>query len=203
MPTVLIVDNHPIVAEGIRCLLSESDFTILQAATSGQARIMSEICKDTDIMICAYTLMRESDGLDLIKELRRKRKIPVVIYTMYEEPFHLLRIAEAMVDGVALKSEPLQELEHVVSNVLKGERAFSRRFLERLSEATRLRELLSDKANEILVRISSGQSNRDISLAMGLGEKAIEYHRGIILKKLNSRTMAQAIGVAIRLGLIS
>ncbi|MDE5643865.1 MAG: response regulator transcription factor [Muribaculaceae bacterium] len=204
MKTVLAIDDHPIVLEGLKSVLSERKYKV-EKADSAQAAM--EICKarpDIDLVVCDLSLKEGTDGLDLIKAMRESGFIkPTIVYTMHEELWNIASLLKADVEGIVLKGDDVSELVFAIDRVAQGKTYRSAAFDERRTEALNTDGILSSIDIEVLRRLSKGEHNRDISAAMCLSEKSIEYHRSNILKKLCAKTMAEATRRAIRLGIIT
>ncbi len=203
MKTVLVVDDHPIVLEGIFSVLTSNGFKVLKATSAKQAETIIENIANIDILVADLSLKEGTDGLDFIEEQRRRgfRK-PTVIYTMHEELWNISMLMNADVEGIVLKGDNIRELVYAIKTVADGCRYVSSSFDARRREAINTGGILSSKDIEVLRRLSSGESNKIIAMAMGISEKAIEYHRSNILRKLNVKTMIEATKKAISLGII-
>ncbi len=203
MKTLLIIDDHPIVLEGISGMLSPSGYKVIKANSAAQAMVLASKADYIDIVVCDLQLDGSTDGLTLIEHLRTLglRK-PTIVYTMHDELWNIQRLSKAHLDGIVLKGDNVIELVQAIELVANGEKYYSPAFDRRRMEVLQTNGILSSKAIEILRRISDGESNHDISEALGIGEKAIEYHRSNILKKLCSKTMSEAIKRAMQLGII-
>lgn len=203
MKTLLVVDDHPIVLEGIQSVLTDRGFKIIKAATADLAMMAVEHIGGIDIVVCDLQIGGDIDGLSLIEKMREKGYGgSAIVYTMHDELWNMPRLLNADLDGVVLKGDSIMELVNAIEAVASGNRYYSPAFTKRRTETLHIGGILSSRTIEVLQRIAHGESTREIADSMCLSDKAIEYHRGAILKKLNSKNMTEAIRRAIDLGII-
>ncbi len=203
MKTLLVVDDHPIVLEGIQSVLTERGFKIIKSASADIAMMAIEHVGDIDIVVSDLQLGGDIDGLSLIEKMRGKGyNKSAIVYTMHDELWNMPRLLNADLDGVVLKGDSIMELVSAIETVAAGGRYYSPTFTKRRTETLQIGGILSSRTVEVLQRIANGESTREIADRMCLTDKAIEYHRGAILKKLNCKNMAGAIRRAIDLGII-
>lgn len=203
MKNLLVVDDHPIVLEGIHSVLARKGFKVLKATTAEQAMSLAEHVENIDIFVIDLSLADGNDGLTLVEDMRSHGLTkPVIIYTMHEELWNISSLMQANVEGIVLKGDNINELVHAVQIVAKGETYRSPTFDKKRREVMQTNGILSTKDIEVLRRLSDGEANRDIARAMDISEKTVEYHRGNILRKLCSKTMLEATRRAIALGII-
>lgn len=201
--TLLIVDDHPIVLEGMESVLSRKGFRVLKATTAEQALSLATHVPDIDIFVVDLSLVEGTDGLTLVENLRQAGiSRPVIVYTMHEELWNIATLLKADVEGIVLKGDNIRELEQAIEQVAKGRRYRSSSFARCSEEVSKTKGILSGKDIDVLRRLSKGESNRAISEAMFVSEKAVEYHRSNILRKMCARTMTEAVQRAIKLGII-
>lgn len=203
MKTLLIVDDHPIVLEGIQSVMSKNDFKVLKATTADQAIAIAEQVTGIDMYVVDLSLKEGTDGITLIDTLREKGFYrPTVVYTMHEELWNIAILMKTDVEGIVLKGDNINELVYAVKTVAEGNRYQSSAFDEKRKEALNTTGILSSKDIEILRRLSAGAGNREIASEMQISEKTVEYHRANILRKLRAKTMLEATKRAIALGII-
>lgn len=204
MKTILIIDDHPIVLEGISSVLTPKGYKVLKATGALQAMEILSHVRPVDMIVCDLSLEGGTDGLNLIGNIRKLDipRTPAIVYTMHEELWMISALLKADVDGVVLKGDDINELVEAIESVAAGKTYRSAAFDERRTEALTTTGLLSGKDIEVLRRLAQGQSNRDISDEMGISQKSIEYHRANILRKLNCKSMPEAVGRAFQIGMI-
>lgn len=204
MKTLLVVDNHPITAEGLYRTLTDMGFNVVKASTAGQALLATEHILGIDLMICEMSLNEPTEGLDLIRQLRKRGKtIPSLIYTRESGSWGINRIISAEVEGVVFKHENIHELTKAIEYVSNGRTYISTDFARRQKAIENAKDGLSSKTIRILECIACGENNHQIAIELNIGEKAVEYHRSTILRRLSCRNMAEAVYRAIKEGIIN
>ncbi|MCM1489790.1 MAG: response regulator transcription factor [Muribaculum sp.] len=205
MKKILIVDDHPVVLEGLAHVFSEAGYNVVKASTANDAMKLAEKNKHRiQTLVIDLTLNADADGLLLIRKLRKAHvKAPVVVYTMHEELWNISLLLESDVEGIVLKGERIEELLEAVAAVNNGGRFISPVFKERMEVLNDASGKLTAKEINIINLISNGESSADISCKMCISTKTVEYHRSNIMKKLDAKNMTQAIRNAVKLGIIS
>lgn len=204
MKTILAVNDHPIVLEGLHKVLAGRGYKVVKAKSAEEALTLGKTFDSISLFLVDLSLKGEMSTMQLIEELRRcGLNQPVVVYVLKEHPHQILALEDADVDGVVIKGDDVQDLTFAIRQVLdKGERYRSGGFDNKLVEMKMLIRQLSTKDLDVLRKLANGQSNREIAETMGLSEKTVEYHRSNILKKLGVKSMLEAIRMAISLGII-
>ncbi|MBD5263153.1 MAG: response regulator transcription factor [Bacteroides sp.] len=201
---LLVVDDHPVVLEGLESVLSGQGYDVLKAGSEKEALAEAEANDDIEILVVDLTLKKGADGLDLIKKIRvSKPRVPAVVYTMHEEMWNISTLMDSEVEGIVLKGEKIDELLEAVRLVGKGAIYRSPEFRERFDSVRKARGILSQTDMDVLRLISEGLPTGKISKKVNLTEKAVEYHRSNIIKKLGAKNMTEAIRNAVKLGIIS
>lgn len=203
MKTILIVDDHPVVLEGLAAVLRAEGYGIVAARSSAEAVQAVDMTERIDVMVIDMSLSDSHDGLDLIRDLRARTDAPVVIYTMHGETWNVERLFESGAEGVVLKGDSIDELIEAVKVVAGGGVYRSLEFSERIDALNSSSGILSDTDIMIMRLICAGVESKDIADKICVSKKTVEYHRSNIIKKLGSNNMAQAINQAVRLGIIS
>ena len=211
MISVLLVDDHPVVIEGLRKVL----------ATAGDLSIAGEAHDAAGAIELARTLRPDVILLDLrmpgatgVQAVRRMReldtKAAVIILTSYGDQAYVRQALEAGADGYLLKSTPPEQLITAIRNTARGRRQLSPELLDSVlgdfaglaREQTRRDADLSEEDREILRRAGEGSTNREIGVSLGRSEIAIKKRLQVIFAKLGAVDRAHAVAEAIRRGLI-
>ena len=205
---VLIVDDHPIVRQGIAQLIdAEADLSVCgEAASVTEARAVLRQSKP-DVVIVDLSL-RNSDGLELIKDMRSKRQdVPVLVLSMHDEGIYAERILCAGANGYIMKQAASDQLLTALRRVLAGGIYVSEaigssmiaRFTSGGSKATSDPiDRLSNRELQILTLIGQGRGTREIADSLNLSVKTIESHRQRIKKKLNLETSPKLVQYAVQ-----
>jgi DNA-binding NarL/FixJ family response regulator len=203
MIRILLVDDHPVVRQGIRTILSERmhDAVVGEAADADSA--LDQIDEgEWDVVIADISLPGKS-GLELIKELRTRRpSLPTVVVSMHPASQFARRALSAGAAGYLTKDSSPDEFIVAIEEARKGRRYVGRDaggMLEqwRQKPAAMLHELLSDREYQVLRLIGSAHTVSDIARELGLSVKTVSTYRSRVLEKLGMRTNAELMRYAI------
>ncbi len=197
---ILIVDDHPIVREGIKTLLAEGcqSTHIIEAADGNDAILQ---VKSTRVGIVIVDLeLPGIDGFQLIKEMGQRPFPPrIVVYTMHEEPWTIVRLQQTNINAIVLKGDDPKEIVTAVESVKVGLSYYSRRYTSLIEKST---PLLTPREAEVLTLLGSGYSSRQVANQLFVSENTIEYHRKQILRRLGARNNVHAVTIALQKGII-
>lgn len=190
---VLIVDDHPIIRQGMAALLSGvTGFAPIDQAASGDEALALARRARPDVVLLDLSLGPES-GLDVLRRLHAlDRSIPVLVISMHDEALHSERALRAGAVGYVMKHEATEAVIDAIRRVLRGEVALSPRMQTALiarmtTQSERRRsgvDALSDREMEVLRLIGLGVSSNDIANQLCRSVKTIEAHRASIRNKL-------------------
>lgn len=198
---ILLVDDHPIVLEGIKALLSKA-FDGVSIVAALNARKAKEYIRagGVDILITDLDLNTDS-GMELIDYLTGTQlDAKVIIYTMHEEPWTVQAIADCCHDGVVMKGDSTSELLAAVKAVAEGKGYYSRSFYAALGNLHRGSEQLSGRERQVLATIVGGLSAGEAARQLNVTVNTIEFHRRRIMRKLNAANVAEVVRKAMELG---
>ena len=208
---LLIVDDHPVLREGLAALLRQAgpDTSVLQARSSRDALNLLDDNDDLDVVILDL-MMPGQNGLDALPEFARRRpELPVIVLSSSEDP-QIARQAIALgALGYVPKSANPPTLLLAIKLVLNGELYVPPLILD--EPATELRQTydhaseqgeLTDRQIEVLRLIADGQSNKAIAFRLGLSENTVKVHITAIFRALRAINRTQAVRNGRRSGLI-
>jgi DNA-binding NarL/FixJ family response regulator len=211
MISVLLVDDHPVVIEGLRKLLAAAgDITVVGEARDAAGAIEQARTLRPDVILLDLR-MPGATGVQATRRLREQdADTAVIILTSYGDQAYVRQALEAGADGYLLKSTPPDHLVAAIRASARGRRALSPELLDGVlrefgglaREATRRDAALSPEDCDILRKASQGATNREIGVAMGRSEIAIKKRLQVIFSKLGAVDRAHAVAEAIRRGLI-
>jgi DNA-binding NarL/FixJ family response regulator len=191
---VLLVDDHPIVREGLaRVIDQEADLVVCGTAVNSREALTAVEQSKPDIAVVDVSL-DGSHGIDLVKDLKvRHPDLAVVMLSMHDETLYAERALRAGAKGYVMKREPPQRLLQALRKVLQGGLCFSEdvtaRMLERVSRAQSKEvplplERLSDRELEVLELIGNGHTTRQIADELHVSMKTVQAHREHLKEKL-------------------
>ncbi|HXA93372.1 MAG TPA: response regulator transcription factor [Steroidobacteraceae bacterium] len=205
---VLIVDDHPIVRQGLRRMIDpEPDLAVCgEAETDREARAaIREL--DPDVVIVDISL-NQGDGLELVRDVHAQRpRLPMLVLSMHEEAIYAERVLAAGASGYIMKHAASDQLLTALRRVLAGERYLSETLAAALDggngedasagAASDPIERLSTRELQVLTLIGRGLSSREAAAALGVSVKTVESHRQSLKRKLNLLTNARLLQYSI------
>ena len=205
MIKILIADDHPIVRQGFKQVLSETaDLVVADEAGSGQEVLNLIAKKDYDVILLDIS-MPGKNGLEVLKELRiTNTKIPVLILSIYPEEQYAIRALKAGASGYLTKASAPEELISAIRKVSRGGKYISSSLAEKIAyeldgDAEKApHDTLSDREYQILLMIASGKTVSDIVDEMCLSVKTVSTYRSRILDKMKMKNNAELTTYAIR-----
>ena len=212
--SLLLVDDHALMREGLRQLLSlEADLRVVDEATNGFEAIQKVRQLRPDVVLMDIS-MPVVDGIAVTQQITHEfPEIAVIMLTMHRQDQQVLQAIKSGARGYLLKTASSQELAQTIRQVHAGQVQIEpeltgtivsevRRLSNLSAERTSLSEL-SDKEIDILRCVAMGLSNKEIAEQLAYSEKTVKNYLSIIFQKLNIRDRTQAAIFAFRHGLIS
>ena len=203
---ILIVDDHPMMREGLRTLISrEHDLAICgEAETAGQA--LEAVANLKPDLVLADISLPGRNGIELIKDIRSLQPaVLILVISMHDESLYAERVLRAGARGYIMKQESGPTMMQTIRQVLAGRiylsGKMSARILENITgkraKASPI-ERLSDREFEVFQLIGRGKSTVQIAEELHLSTKTVEAHRAQVKAKLDLRTMPELISFASR-----
>lgn len=205
--TLAIVDDHPVVIEGLTKLLSKkSAFEIVGSFTNGydfMTFFKNTPCK----VVLLDIILPDMNGIDLCREIKRMSPDTVVLaLSNHEERGAILKMLENGASGYLLKNAAIEELQACINEALNGQIAFSKAVKEIIArpqlDVEKVPVKLTVREKEILGLIASGITTPRIAEMLFLSKFTVENHRKNLLHKLHAKNVAELINSATRQGLI-
>jgi NarL family two-component system response regulator LiaR len=209
--TVLIVDDHQVVRQGVRAFLeSQPDITVVAEAESGEAaaQLAAEYAPDVVLM---DLLMPGMDGVAATQQVKLvSPRTQVVVLTSYHQDEHIFPAIRAGALSYLLKDVGPQELVEAVRKAARGEVALDSRVANRLiqelhgayQDSPDSLTTLSDRELDVLRLVADGLSNVEIAEQLVVSEKTVKSHVSNILSKLHLVNRTQAAAFAWREGVV-
>ena len=205
---VFIVDDHPIMRQGIAQLINrEPDLKVCGEANGTHEALEIIPSAKPDLVLADITLPDKS-GLELLKDIvARHPGLPVLVVSMHDESLYAERVLRAGGRGYLMKKEGPQKLVQAIRQVLSGKiyvsEAISSEILEIFSAKGRKHrkspvEQLTDREFEIFQLLGQGSGTHEIAEKLHISLKTVEVHRTNIRIKLGLKTAQELLGFAIR-----
>lgn len=209
--TVLIVDDHALVRQGVRAFLeTQADVSVVGEAASGEEclRLLAQHVPD---VVLLDLVMPGMDGVETTRRIKRlSPRTQVIVLTSYDSDEHIFPALKAGALSYMLKDATPQELAGAVRSALRGEAVLHPRVAARVIQELRggaagapnaLAEL-SERELEVLRLIADGRANADIAETLVISEKTVKGHVSNILSKLHLADRTQAAVLAWREGIV-
>lgn len=193
---LLVVDDHPLVREGISSILSfeESVAAVLEASNIDEAMTLIR-SEEPELSMVDLNLGQE-DGLDLVMQARSKgAKTKFVILTSSVRKEDFIRSEEAGVDGYILKEAFAEDILYAINLVMRGKRFIDSEILRYQAENDTKDDYLNDltpREEDVLRELGKGLSNMEIAENLFISENTVKKHVSNILLKLNFNHRTEA-----------
>jgi len=205
MTKMLIVDDHPVVREGLkRILLDTSNMLAVDEAGTSQEVLERVQQNDYDLVLLDISLPDRS-GLDVLKELKRtKPDLQILVISIHPEEQYAVRAMRAGAAGYLTKESAPDELVAAVQKVLLGRKYISSSLAEKLAFALEVdvekqpHETLSDREYQVMCMIASGKTVKEIAGELMLSAKTINTYRSRVLRKMRVNSSVELIHYAIK-----
>jgi DNA-binding NarL/FixJ family response regulator len=200
---VMIVDDHPVVRQGIRLMINaEADLAICGEAQSEQQarRMVRELNPDVVVVDLSLT---EGDGFNIVRDVHAHfPAIRILVLSMHDEAIYAERLLSQGASGYIMKQAATEQLITALRTVLRGERfiseALQSSLTSRRSDDGGQKSRLSARELQVISLIGQGLGTREIAENLSLSVKTVETHRLTIKRKLALETNAQLVQYAIK-----
>jgi DNA-binding NarL/FixJ family response regulator len=203
MIKVLLVDDHPVVRQGLRTFLDvQEDITVVGEAADGASGVAAADELRPDVVLLDLR-MPGSDGLTALHGLReRGNPAKVLVITSFTEPAAVLPAVRAGAAGYVYKDIDPPALAAAIRSVHAGHVLLHPDVVRQLAASESVPSQLTPREREVLALVARGRSNREIARGLSLSEKTVKTHVSAILTKLGVHDRTQAALQAVRTGLV-
>jgi DNA-binding NarL/FixJ family response regulator len=204
MLRVIITDDHPVVLKGLKEIISDGfDNVTIDVCSRGYELLNKISNNDYDIVLLDISLP-DINGLEVLKEIKkRKRKLPVLILSMYPEENYAARALKSGAQGYLTKASASDELILAVRKILSGKKYISPALAEKImldfeSDTEKPpHENLSDREFKVLSMIGEGKAVKEIAGELHLSTNTVRTYRARILEKIGVKGTSELIHYAI------
>jgi DNA-binding NarL/FixJ family response regulator len=199
---VLVVDDHPVVRQGLRTFIDlQDDLTVVGEADDGATAVSAAESARPDVILLDLK-MPGTDGVAALHELRKRgNPARVLVITSFTEPSTVLPAVRAGAAGYVFKDVDPPALAAAIRAVHAGHVLLHPDVVALLSTQDTV-EHLTERELEVLAELSRGRSNREIARLFGVSEKTVKTHVSAILRKLAVQDRTQAALHAVRTGMV-
>lgn len=206
---VLIADDHAIVRQGLKQILSETeDLHVAGEADDGADALRLARSQDWNVFLLDVT-MPNRNGIDTLKQLKKEfPRLPVLILSMHPEEQYAVRAIKSGASGYLTKQSAPELLVTAIRQVAAGKKFISPSLAERLAEAITddsdkpPHENLSDREYEVFILIASGKTLTQIAEQLSLSVATVSTYRARIIEKTNLRSNAEMIRYGLERALV-
>ena len=213
MISIILVDDHVIMRDGLRHLLDEeSDIEVIGEADNGRKAVKLALEKKPDIVIMDIA-MQDMNGIEATRQIKSNNpEIKVIALSMHSERQIVVGVFRAGASGYLLKESSSLELVDAIRTIHLGRKYLSQKIsdivLQEISDVKKDTQeigvdVLTNRECEILQLISEGNSTKKIAEVLFISPKTVESHRANIMEKLNIHNIPELTKYAIRAGLTS
>jgi DNA-binding NarL/FixJ family response regulator len=200
--SVVVVDDHPVVRDGLCAMISaEADIQVVAAVGTG-AEALGAIKLWRPTVVLMDLLLPDVEGSEVIKQVcAGSSETAFLVLTTLAGDEEIYRALEAGARGYLFKDMARKELVHAIRDVADGKRYIPPEVGKRIAESLP-RTALTNREVDILQGVAAGLKNKEIAHHMGVSESTVNAHVKHILEKLHASDRTQAIITALRRGII-
>ena len=207
---VLLADDHWLVAEGLKSLLSV-EFDLVGVVEDGRALVAAAKQLRPDVIVADIT-MPHLNGLDALPHLKKEDpSVKVVFLTMHKDVAYARRALESGASGFVLKHSAATELIDAVRAAVKGKTYLTPALAGEVLQAMRQGPesgsdpvaLLTPRQREILQLVAEGRSAKEIGAALDISARTVEFHKYQMMEALGVRASAELVHFAIKHGIVA
>ncbi len=203
---VLVVDDHPVVRDGLRGMLdAQPDLEVLAEAANGH-QALAAVAREAPDVVLMDLRMPELDGVEATRRIREGHPgVSVLVLTTYDDDTAILRAVEAGATGYLLKDAPREDLFAAVRAAARGETTLAPSVAAKLMRGLGREpdaEGLTEREREVLALVADGATNRSIARQLHLSEATVKTHLVHVYAKLGVDDRTAAVTTALRRGLL-
>jgi DNA-binding NarL/FixJ family response regulator len=206
---IVIADDHEVVRQGLKTLLSGTDIQIVAEAVTGEEAVRLTEKHKPDVVMLDIR-MSDSDGLNALGRIKLNRPdMPVLMLSTYDNPTYIARAVALGASGYLMKGISRDDLIAAIRRVAEGGDAWTREELRRVTGALATPRVSADvevpltqRESEVLRQLAFGLTNKEIARALGISYETVKEHVQHVLRKIGVSDRTQAAVWAVRKGLV-
>ncbi|MEZ4736389.1 MAG: response regulator transcription factor [Caldilineaceae bacterium] len=201
MIRILIADDHPIVRDGLRAVLStQADFAVVGEAETGVEVLAQVAALQPDLLLLDLE-MPQGDGVETLKQLAQANNpVRAIIFTAFDTDDRIVEAVRAGAKGYLLKGAPRAELFNAIRVVHNGgsllQPVIASKLIDRLTQPVAVVEPLTAREQEVLALLAQGLPNKEIAERLVITERTAKFHVSAILSKLGATNRTEAVALA-------
>lgn len=195
---ILIVDDHPMVREGLVAHLQAVPRFAVVGEAGGRAEALPLLARTAPEVVLMDVGLKDGNGIALAQEmLQAMPQLKLLMFSMYDNPEYVQRSLQAGARGYVLKDAPAREIVSAIDAVAAGGTFLSAAVSGRLFRGQAPKPVLTLRESEILTKLGQGASSKQIARDLDLSVRTVEAHRQSIKRKLELDGQAALIRYAV------
>lgn len=207
--SLLVADDHQVVRLGLRNILEGTGVSVTAEATTGEEVLQKVAAEKPDVVLMDVRMPR-GDGLHVLGRLKLDfPTLPIILFSSYDNPTYIARAVALGAAAYVLKHDSRERLLETIQLAVRGESAWTREELRRVTGALATPRVVSDvevpltqRESEVLRQLANGLTNKEIALSLGISYETVKEHVQHILRKIGVSDRTQAAVWAVRKGLV-
>jgi DNA-binding NarL/FixJ family response regulator len=196
---ILLVDDHPLVRDGLRARLEAMPQFEVVAEAGGAAEALEQAARHPVDLVLMDINMRGANGIEATAQFKQAfPQIAVLILSMHDKVEYVSQAIQAGARGYVLKDAPGKDIVVAIETVMSGGIYYSAALARQLSQPQNQDNQLTSREHEVLRHIANGESNKQIARALDLSVRTVETHRLNIKRKLGIEGQAELIRFAVQ-----
>jgi NarL family two-component system response regulator LiaR len=212
MIRILLVDDHPIVREGLRALLeTQNDFDVVAECANGEEALRLTATLRPDMLLLDLE-MPVLDGVETIRRLRQSSHAPrIIVFTAFDNDERIIHAIQNGANGYLLKEAPRDEIFKAIRVTMEGGSLLQPIIASKLLRHVELQrganhipaEELTERELEVLRLLAQGMPNKEIASHLVISERTAKFHVSSIMGKLGATNRTEAVALAAQRVLIT
>jgi DNA-binding NarL/FixJ family response regulator len=207
--SLLVADDHQVVRLGLKNILEGTGVVVTAEATTGE-EVLQKVAAEKPDVVLMDVRMPQGEGLHELGRLKLDYpELPVILFSSYDNPTYIARAVALGAAAYVLKHDSRDRLLETIQLAVRGESAWTREELRRVTGALATPRVVSDvevpltqRESEVLRQLANGLTNKEIALALGISYETVKEHVQHILRKIGVSDRTQAAVWAVRKGLV-
>lgn len=202
---MIIVDDHPMVQEGLRSMIKKINFVDLIAVANNAYEAIEAIKKNQPDILLTDINMPEISGIELTEKIKKEfSSVKIIGMSTFNERNFITQMIASGADGFIVKNASEEEIKNAILSVSEGKMYLSVDVKLNANEKLELNKipLISSREKEVLELISQGFTNNQIAEKIFISPYTVDSHRKSLMTKLNASNTAILIKQAIKFNLI-
>jgi DNA-binding NarL/FixJ family response regulator len=196
---ILLIDDHPLVRDGLRARLEAVPYLKVVAEAGGADEALREAAQYEVDLVLMDINMRGISGIEATALFRQRfPKIAVLILSMHDKLEYVSQAMQAGARGYVLKDAPGKDIVLAIDTVMAGGIYYSAALAKQLARPLVQDNQLTVREQEVLQQLANGQSNKQIAKTLDLSVRTVETHRLNIKRKLGIEGQAELIKYAVQ-----